>query len=59
MAVNFSFEELVLLSIGRIIDKILPTLAKKSFFFPLKLIFVSGSSNDNSISLYDFLSIFG
>ena len=26
MAVNFSFEELVLLSDGRIIDKILPTL---------------------------------
>jgi len=59
MAVNFSFEELVLLSIGRIIDKILPTLTKKSFFFPLRLIFVSGSYNENSISLYDFLPIFG
>ena len=52
MAVNFSFEELVLLSIGRIIDKILPTLAKKSFFFPLKLIFTSGSSNEKFTAMW-------
>ena len=58
-ALNFSLDELVFASVGKIKDNIFPALVKKSFFLPLKFILVFGSFIVNSNPLNDFFSNFG